>query len=91
MEKIPVCIAYEIDGKTVTRFPFPAALAKATPIIRYFDGWMCDISAIRKWKDLPEAAKVYLRFIEETIACPIRYISVGAERESIIIKNKEEE
>lgn len=91
MEKIPVCIAYEIDGKTVMRFPFPAALAKATPIIRYFDGWMCDISAIRKWKDLPEAAKVYLRFIEETIACPIRYISVGAERESIIIKNKEEE
>lgn len=89
MEKIPVCTAYMLDGKRITRFPFPAALKKATPVIEYFDGWMCDISGVREWDKLPKAARDYVSFIEKSVGCRISYISVGPERESIIIKHKE--
>ncbi len=86
MEKIPVCTAYIIDGKEVIRFPFPALLNKAKPVIKYLDGWKCDISGIRKWEDLPKAAQDYVLFLEDSLSCNIKYISVGPERESIIIK-----
>ncbi|MCF0142675.1 MAG: adenylosuccinate synthase [Parasporobacterium sp.] len=86
MEKIPVCTHYKLDGKQIDRFPFPSALSKAEPVIEYFDGWMCDISNARKWEDLPEAAQKYISFIEKAVACPVSYISVGAERDSIIIR-----
>lgn len=89
MVKIPVCTAYMLDGKKITRFPFSAALKKATPVIEYFDGWMCDISGVREWDKLPTAAQNYVSFIEKAVACPISYISVGPERDSIIIKRKE--
>ena len=55
-------------------------------MIEYFDGWKCDISGIRKWEDLPEAARKYVTFIEENIDAPIRYVSVGPERDSIILR-----
>ena len=86
MDKIPVCTHYMLDGKQVDRFPFPTALSHAKPVIEYFDGWKCDVSGIRKWEDLPRAAQDYINFIEEQIGCPIKYISVGAERDSIIIR-----
>ena len=86
MDKIPVCTHYMLDGKQIDRFPFPTALSHAEPVIEYFDGWKCDVSGIRKWEDLPRAAQDYINFIEEQIGCPIKYISVGAERDSIIIR-----
>lgn len=86
MEKIPVCVKYEINGELTDEFPFPAALKNAKPVIEYLDGWKCDISKVKKWEDLPEAAKKYIVFIEQNINCPITYISVGPERESIILR-----
>ncbi|MDO4205978.1 MAG: adenylosuccinate synthase [Lachnospiraceae bacterium] len=89
MEKIPVCTRYRINGKETDRFPFPALLHRAEPVIEYVDGWNCDISGIRCFEDLPQAAQNYVDRIETAIGCPITYISVGAERDSIIIKQKE--
>lgn len=86
MDKIPVCTHYMLDGKQIDRFPFPVALSHAEPVIEYFDGWKCDVSGIRRWEDLPKAAQDYINYIEEQIGCPIKYISVGAERDSIIIR-----
>ena len=86
MDKIPVCTHYLIDGKQIDRFPFPIALSHAEPVIEYFDGWNCDISGVRKWENLPKAAREYVTFIEKQIGCPIKYISVGPERDSIIIR-----
>lgn len=86
MDKIPVCTHYILDGKQIDRFPFPTALSHAKPVIEYFDGWKCDVSSVRKWEDLPKAAQDYVSFIEKQIGCPIKYISVGAERDSIIIR-----
>ncbi len=86
LKKIPVCTHYEIDGKIVDRFPFPVLLDKAKPVTEYFEGWNCDISGIRSWEDLPEAARNYVLYIEKEIGCPITYISVGPERDSIILR-----
>jgi adenylosuccinate synthase len=84
MEKIPVCVAYEIEEKRTDRFPIGESLLKAKPIIELMDGWKCDISSCRKKEDLPEAASAYIRFIEEMSRCRIRYVSVGAERDAYI-------
>lgn len=86
MKKIPVCTHYLLNGEQTQEFPFPAALADAEPVIRDFDGWQCDISGIRNWDGLPKAARAYVSFIEEAIGCHISYVSVGPERESIIIR-----
>ena len=84
MEEIPVCTEYAIDGKTTGDFPFPSALAKAQPVFETLPGWGCDISGVRHWEDLPEAARDYVLYIEDQIGCPISYVSVGADRDAII-------
>ncbi len=86
LAKIPVCARYRINGAETDEFPFPTQLNKAEPVIEYMDGWQCDISGIRKWEDLPETARNYVLMIEKAIGCPITYISVGAERESMVIR-----
>ena len=86
MDKIPVCVKYAVNGKETDDFPFPAALDDAKPVIKYFDGWKCDISKITKWDDLPKEAKDYITFIEKEVNCPVTYVSVGAERDAIIIR-----
>ena len=86
LEKIPVCVKYEVNGELTDEFPFPVALKDAKPVIEYFDGWQCDISDIKKWEDLPENARKYVEFIEKEIGCKVTYVSVGAERDSIILR-----
>ena len=86
MDYIPVCVRYRLDGTETDFFPFPGALSRAEPVIEYLDGWHCDISGIRHWDDLPIAAQRYVTYLEDAIHCPVRFISVGAERSSIIIK-----
>ena len=86
MEKIPLCSHYLVDGKQVDRFPFPAALKDAKPVIEYLPGWQCDITAARTWEDLPQAARDYVEYVEQQIGCHIGYVSVGAERDSIIYR-----
>lgn len=86
MDKIPVCTKYLVDGKETDAFPFPLALEDAKPVIEYFDGWKCDISSARKWEDLPNQAQEFVNYVEKAIECPITYVSVGPERDSIIIR-----
>lgn len=86
MDQIPVCTHYMLDGKLTDRFPFPLALKNAKPAIEFFDGWKCDISSVRRWEDLPKEAREYVSYIEKAVGCPITYISVGPERDSIIIR-----
>ena len=85
MERIPVCTAYEIDG--VRRDDFPASIDElnaAKPVYEDFPGFHCDISSCRRKEDLPSAALDYIRFIEKAVECPIKYVSVGAERDAIV-------
>ena len=84
MKKIPVCVAYEIDGKRVEKFPFGEDLERAKPVYEYLDGFNCDISKCRKKEDLPENALKYIEDLEKAVGCRIKYVSVGAERDSYV-------
>lgn len=84
MDKIPVCVAYDIDGERVTDFPIGDRLERAKPIYEYFEGFKTNISACRKLGELPKAAVDYIKFIEAAVGCPITYVSVGAERNEYI-------
>ena len=86
MDEIPVCVKYELDGKEIDEFPFPLSLFDSKPVIIYMKGWKKDISSVRNYEDLPEEARAYVEFIEKQIGCPITYISVGPERDSIILR-----
>ena len=86
MDQIPVCTKYLVDGKETDQFPFPLALDHAEPVIEYFPGWKHDISNVRTWEGLPKEARDYVTFVEKAIGCPITYVSVGPERDSIIIR-----
>ena len=86
MERIPLCVAYQIGTTRTDRFPFPTLLKEAQPVVEYMDGWHEDISGVRTWEDLPQAAKDYVLYLERAIGCPITYVSVGPERDSIILR-----
>ena len=81
METIEACVAYNIDGKTVTDFPASIpALNKAKPVLQQFDGWTQPLKDITSYAGLPAAAKAYIEFIEDFTGTKIDIISVGAER-----------
>lgn len=86
LDKIPVCTGYEVDGEVTYIFPITPLLNKAKPVYEYLDGWKCNISGIRNYKDLPENARKYVEFIEQRIGYPIKMISNGPKREDFIIK-----
>ena len=86
MDKIPVCAHYALDGKITDEFPFPCVLDQAKPVMEYLPGWKCDISGVRRWEDLPQAARDYVEYVERNIGCHIGYVSVGPERDSIILR-----
>ncbi len=85
-KKLLICNEYEINGKSVTDFPLTPALEIANPKYIEMDGWSEDISKCRNFNDLPAAAKNYINKIEELIGYRIKYVSVGPERESLILK-----
>ena len=85
LEEIPVCSAYEINGRITTDFPVGADLDAAKPVVETVKGWHCDISKCRKPEDLPKEAIDYIRYIEEKVGCKVKYVSVGAEREAYIV------
>ena len=84
LDKIPVCVAYEVNGRRTDEFPMGSALTNAKPVYEYFEGFRCDVSKCRRKEDLPRAAMDYIRYIEKAVGCPIKYVSVGAERDAII-------
>ena len=85
LEKIPICTEYEIDGVKTACFPSGGALARARPVYQYMEGFKTDVSKCRKAEDLPDAAIKYIRFIENAVNCPIKYVSVGAGRDDYLV------
>lgn len=85
LDEIKVCIAYELDGKTLEAFPTTVnQLERIKPIYKILPGWKTDISHIRKYEDLPIETKNYLSFISEHSGFEISIISVGPKRSQTI-------
>lgn len=83
LDKVPVCVAYDIDCEITTEFPTGYRLDRAKPVIEYLEGFG-DVSHCRKPEDLPKAALDYIKYIEKAVGCPVKYVSVGAEREEYV-------
>lgn len=88
LDEIPVCVAYDIDGKITTDFPTTGLLEKAKPVFETLPGWKCDIRGVRNYEELPENCRKYIEFIEERIGFPITMISNGPGRDDIIYREK---
>ena len=85
-EKIPVCVAYEIDGKRDEEVPSSQTdFHHAIPIYEYLPGWSEDISKARALSDLPKNARDYIAFLEEISGAPMSAIGVGPGRDETIV------
>jgi adenylosuccinate synthase len=86
---VKVCIAYRMEGKTITHFPSSISeLEKCEPVYEEYPGWKTDTSGITKWEDLPQEARTFITRLSELMGCPVNLVSVGPEREQTIIVSK---
>ena len=85
LDKIKLCTAYKKNGEVIRNFPASLKeLAKCEPVYEEFESWKEDISSVRKFEDLPDNAKTYLKRIEELVGVKIGLIGVGKDREQTI-------
>ena len=86
-EKIPVCVAYDVDGTRHDEMPSDQSdFHHAKPIYEYLDGWSEDITGVRRFEDLPVNAQRYIEHLEEISACRISSIGVGPDRDATIVR-----
>ena len=83
-KSLKICTDYTYRGEAVGRFPPNAILDEAEPVYMEMPGWEEDITGVRHFDDLPATARDYVLEIERRIECPIRFVSVGPEREALI-------
>jgi adenylosuccinate synthase len=86
LDPIKICVAYEVDG--VRRETMPATiqeLERCRPIYEEMPGWQEDLQGVRRFADLPQATRNYLKRIEELAKTPIRVVSVGPDREETMV------
>ncbi len=85
LPEIKIATAYKIGGKICKEYPVAAdEFSRCQPVYETMKGWNEDISGVRRWKDLPESAKKYLRRLEDLLTTPIKIVSVGSKRTQTI-------
>ncbi|MDE5651974.1 MAG: adenylosuccinate synthase [Muribaculaceae bacterium] len=85
LDKVMICTGYELDGEVITSPPSTISrLARCKPVLIEMEGWKEDISGVKNFDELPEAAKAYVRKIEELTEIPVGIISVGPDRTQTI-------
>ena len=85
LERIPVCVAYDVDGTRVDEVPMTQTdFHHATPIYESLPGWSEDISSAKSLSDLPANARTYVEFLQEISGAPISAVGVGQDRNATI-------
>ena len=85
-DSVPICVAYDLDGKRVhTRPASLSKLARCTPVYEELPGWQEEISAAKSLDHLPPQTRGYLKRIEELTEIPLSIVSVGPGREQTIV------
>ena len=79
---------YFARASIVTDLPDTIGQEKAEPIYEEWEGWLCSTAHARTWEDLPIKAQTYVLRLAELVGAPIKFISVGPERDQIIIMDK---
>jgi len=84
---IPVCVAYEIDGQRVDTPPVRIEdWERITPVFEHWAGWEQDITAVRRWSELPEKAAGYLARLSRELGVPVTMAGVGPDRAQTLVK-----
>jgi len=87
LAEIPVCVGYQLDGKTVEDMPATyRALESIQPLYQKMPGWQKTTRGITRYEDLPQKAQAYLKFLEDRAGVEIGAISTGPERTETIIR-----
>ena len=84
-ETIKACIAYKKNGETITHFPYE--IDDVEPVYTELPGWKCDMTKLTKEEELPEAFVNYIKFLEKELGVPVKYVSIGPDREQTITRN----
>lgn len=86
-ERIRVCVAYEVDGKRVERFPLqPDMLERVRPVWEELPGWKGSTTRnTTRFEELPDAARSYVEWLEERLGVPFAIVSTGPRREETIV------
>jgi adenylosuccinate synthase len=90
LDQIQVCSHYRRNGRELASLDFSGdarLLASCEPLVETLPGWKEDLRGCRVLEDLPEAARSYIRFIEDQAQVPVKYISVGPERTDLIMRD----
>ena len=85
-ENLYICVAYKLNGKKI--YHFPSSLQdqiKVKPVYKKFNGWLSNTSGIKKWKNLPKNAQIYIKFIKNYCGVKISSISTSPKREDTIL------
>ncbi|MNN07424.1 Adenylosuccinate synthetase [compost metagenome] len=86
LDSIKLCVGYTLDGSTVDILPRGSdAVARCEPVYEEFPGWNESTFGVKSWDALPEAARVYLKRVEEVVGIPIDMISTGPDRDETIL------
>jgi adenylosuccinate synthase len=87
LEEIKICTAYRCGSETLTEFPSDIGqLARCEPVYESIDGWPSPTKGIRRFEDLPEAAKRYIARLEEVSGVPAAVVSTGSDRDETIVR-----
>jgi len=85
LSEVKICIAYRVDGKELREIPASIrTLERCEPIYKTFRGWDESLAAARSLDDLPEAARTYVRWIEDALEVPVDLLGVGPDRDATI-------
>ena len=88
LDRIPVCVAYDVDGKRVDEVPVSQSdFHHAVPIYEEFPGWTEDITGVRSFEALPKNARDYVLALEKMSGARISAIGVGPDREAIVVRH----
>jgi len=87
LERIPVCVAYEVDGRRIDEVPVSQSdFHHAVPVYEELPGWSDDITGVRRFEDLPQAAQDYVTTLEGMMRAPISVIGVGPSRDAVVVR-----
>lgn len=87
--EIMVGVGYKLNGESLKSPPARAADWDVIEVeYKTFPGWLCKTSDIRKFEDLPETCQTYVKFIEDFVGVPIKFIGVGQSREALIVRQQ---
>jgi adenylosuccinate synthase len=82
--ELKVCTEYSVNGETTSEIPFQMNRLRIEPVLRSFPGWGTDITAVKKYDQLPAKMKEYVQFINNYLGVKIAYISNGPGRDQLI-------